>query len=688
MTEEADDPGPTGAEAADAAGADPVAAALALGGASREKADAFLDDQRALAADQRGHIADQRRMLHIQMEELRDENPLKLSHLRIRRLGDYARMAFEVSIGLLMLAAVSGLGLMVWNAAHAEGLIIEAFSVPPDLANRGITGQVVASQMLDQLTNMQNITQSSRPGRSYANSWGDDLKVEIPDTGISVGEAYRFLRGWLGHETHVSGEITRTATGIAIAARTGGSSGATFTGAESDLDALVLKSAEQIYGVTQPDRYARYLFFPRPGWTPHVGEARSILNQMVRNADPAEKPWAWIGLGILARYQADYRAASFAFRKALAANPDIVQGSAGLALMEAELGHPESALSAAAAAQRLLDRGSAAEINPGYVGTLQVLNRHLPAFLLGDYLNAVALVRPGVDLARPNSLAPREVFQDKLAYSLSLLHDGAGMRAYWDSMAPSETPLDRANRTITRLRIEGGFEHYQTVVASEPGGEEIASALGDRYSVRDIFETQLRPLLALAKAKLGDMAGAQALIAASPLDCYDCVRIRGLIAMEANQPERANYWFARAVHDAPSIPMAYTDWGRALLERGKPDEAITQFKLANKKGPHFADPLELWGEALMAKNQSHLALAKFAEAEKCAPNWGRLHLKWGQALFYAGKKDQAKAKFARATILDLTLSEKSELRTDASSLTDGIYTDLANDSADVPPVMI
>jgi tetratricopeptide (TPR) repeat protein len=150
-------------------------------------------------------------------------------------------------------------------------------------------------------------------------------------------------------------------------------------------------------------------------------------------------------------------------------------------------------------------------------------------------------------------------------------------------------------------------------------------------------------------------------IAATPGDCYDCVRTRGQIASEAKQWGRADYWFAKAVHDAPSIPFAHEDWGRSLLARGKPDDAIAQFTIANQKGPHFADPLEGWGEALMAKNQSHLALAKFAESEKYAPNWGRLHLKWGEALIYAGKRDEAKAHFLRAATLDLTLDEKAEL---------------------------
>jgi tetratricopeptide (TPR) repeat protein len=169
------------------------------------------------------------------------------------------------------------------------------------------------------------------------------------------------------------------------------------------------------------------------------------------------------------------------------------------------------------------------------------------------------------------------------------------------------------------------------------------------------------PLLAVAEARGGDMVRAKEDADAMPLDCYGCLRAHGVIAGLEQDWAGADSWFARAVKFAPSIPFAYEEWGRSLLERGKPDEAIAQFTASNKKGPHFADALEGWGEALMAKNQSHLALAKFAAAEKLAPNWGRLHLKWGEALVFAGRKDEAKGQFDRAAGLDLTPSEKLEL---------------------------
>jgi hypothetical protein len=152
--------GSTGADVAGASGVDPVAVALALRGASREEADAFLKDQRAVLLKQGALIDDQRHHLHRQFTEL---------DLRIweKRTGVLLRVATAV-VGI---AFAAGLSYMVWDAAHSTGLIVEPFAVPSDMAAKGLSGQVVASQMLDKLTVMQDATDSVRPPQSYENNW-------------------------------------------------------------------------------------------------------------------------------------------------------------------------------------------------------------------------------------------------------------------------------------------------------------------------------------------------------------------------------------------------------------------------------------------------------------------------------------------------------------------------------------
>jgi tetratricopeptide (TPR) repeat protein len=169
------------------------------------------------------------------------------------------------------------------------------------------------------------------------------------------------------------------------------------------------------------------------------------------------------------------------------------------------------------------------------------------------------------------------------------------------------------------------------------------------------------PLEALALARTGDVARAEALIATTPADCYLCARVRGQIAAAKKDWPTAARWFAEAVRLGPSIPFAYSEGGAMLLAKGDAVAAIAQFKLANAKGSHFADPLELWGEALMAQNRSDLALAKFEDADRYAPRWGHLHLKWGEALYYAGRKDEARKEFAVAAGLELSRADRAAL---------------------------
>ena len=59
-----------------------------------------------------------------------------------------ARAAFALRLlGVAAALAAAGLvGLMLWRASQARGLVIEAFDVPPALAERGLTGKVLATR--------------------------------------------------------------------------------------------------------------------------------------------------------------------------------------------------------------------------------------------------------------------------------------------------------------------------------------------------------------------------------------------------------------------------------------------------------------------------------------------------------------------------------------------------------------
>ena len=353
-------------------GADPVAIGLALAGASRTEADAFLKKQSTL-------IADQQNLVRLQAKELAHELRLRHWSLQLRHASAILKFLLEISVALIAAGLACFIAATVWNAAHADGLVIESFSVPPDLAARGLTGQAIAGLLTDKLSDLQTATDSNRAARSYSNDWGDNIKVEIADTGVSVGEAYRFLKRWLGHETHVSGDVWRAQNGVTIAARVDGAGG-TSTGAEADLDGVIQKVAEDIYGRTQPYRYAVYLY--KAG---HTDESIARLKTLAATGDPADRGWAYVGLAVEQMNTATRAESEQLFKRAEASG--IAIGAGNLASLELGLGRWEAAMAKYTKGETLLRSGGGG-LDPRQVPLFLQRTAAIQAAMLGDYHGA------------------------------------------------------------------------------------------------------------------------------------------------------------------------------------------------------------------------------------------------------------------------------------------------------------
>ena len=135
----------------------------------------------------------------------------QLAQLHLSHFREWLYATAEIVVGLVILLIFVGIASAVWSAAHDNGLVIESFSVPADMNNRGLTGQVVAARLLDRLSHLQAQTVSSRAASSYANDWGKDIKVQIPETGVSIGQLNDYLHEWLCNVTHIHGEVFRAA---------------------------------------------------------------------------------------------------------------------------------------------------------------------------------------------------------------------------------------------------------------------------------------------------------------------------------------------------------------------------------------------------------------------------------------------------------------------------------------------
>ncbi|HEX4095710.1 MAG TPA: hypothetical protein VHX64_03230, partial [Caulobacteraceae bacterium] len=386
MAERPEEPETEGAEPT-SPGSGSIAAAMTAALRRRRKGDKGDPEFDAF-------LRKQSRLIDLQTEHLHEQRTLILSRLRWGRFSDRLKALLQVLTLLVGLALVAVVAVMAWQAHEDHGLTIAAFSVPPDLAQRGLTGQVVASKLQDRLSRLQAQTVSARPASSYADDWGSDIKVEIPETGVSIGELDRYLRQWLGSETKITGEVVRTPTGLAITARAGANPGETFTGQDAGFDALLAQAAQAVYGETQPYRYAVYL-----ASTSRPDEAVRIFQRLARSGDGAERAWAYAGWGTLLLGKGDAPGAVDKAKASVSLDPRLYPARLILGISLDGLGRDEEQLAALRSEHALLGDGGLVGLPPAASAARRRFVLGVEDYLVGDYREAAAILRSFVGAA-------------------------------------------------------------------------------------------------------------------------------------------------------------------------------------------------------------------------------------------------------------------------------------------------
>jgi hypothetical protein len=616
-----------------------VATGLSLAAASREKADAFLDAQTAIA--------------RLQKEHLHEQRALQISHLKWRRFNDWMRsggQAMFVVIGAVIVAAIAT---ALWDASRANGLVVDSFTVPPDFEQRGMGGESVAGDVTDRLTAIREVAIEN----SYSNTndvsqnRANEIKVDIPDTGISIGEAWRYLRRWLGHERHLTGSLRETGEGkVTLAASVEGDGAVDVTGPAAELPKLEQQLAEDIFGSFDPVNHINYLTATsrhQAAYNAAAGYVR-IAKTVLQRSD-SYGLWSYTTADASGDIELGYRRAKIG----IGIDPDLAVLHVQAFKFDTYLGHDEDALRQARIVLSLRN----ADQLPAHQGSgfaeMQAEARFKIAWLTGDFSAATGwdCVHHCIDpILSQAALAARA-------------HDVSRSRILIDDAIAAGAVNTRGEHEA-RYLIDAAVGDWAAAIA-EASAARAAWMVPDgdisRTYLKNIAATTYGPMLAEAEAHAGRFADAHGEIDRTPPDCISCETARGDIdALQGNR-NGAAYWYSRAIGDAPSIPFAYVEWGAMLLADGDLDGAIAKFRQASATGPHFADPLEMWGETLMLKNRSDLALPRFEEAGRYAPNWGRLHLEWGKALLYAGHKTQSRGQFEIASGLDLSRSERAVL---------------------------
>ncbi len=563
------------------------------------KTEHFLDKQALLLDTQNEHLkAEHAARLHFLQGQAREVD--------IRRLGLRLRVGFQLFLALVATAVGFGGVVMVRDAVTSRRVVIEPFHAPPSLAARGIDGAVVAAELLDALSRLQDATRSSSAARSLSGAWTGNIKLDVPETGISLSEISRLLRERFGNDVQIEGDLVETtAGGLALTVRGNGVPAITFEGTATELKQLTGKAAEYVYSKSQPARWATYLT--------NVGrneEAIAFSRAAMAGADPAERPWllnAW-AIGLQSSGGSEREGLGL-FRAAVKLQPDYWVAHSNVQNSLMTLGDEEGAWQAGEAMR------AAAGGRPGKAAE--------PLYTNWDYLTWN--LRAWLDATIADSEANGGF--------------GTGSQASGPSVADIYTRLHEPESAELALKTSredpndpagaAMIHHVRGRLAAEAG--DLATAVaemevyGTAYSNPAVFTNNAgyHCLIAPIEEAAGHPDRADALLktAGTFVDCY---RFRADILDGRGDWQGAQKAYAEAVALAPDLPAAYYSWGLALLKHGDLAGAEVKLMDANKRGPHWADPLKVLGDVLTKQGRTKEALAKYDQALKYAPNWKQL----------------------------------------------------------------
>ncbi len=599
------------------AGADTVALALALQKAGHDP---------ALSRGLGDYLAEQKHLVQLQIKHFDEERRLGIAAAKRKRYADYMRNALYTCIALLVVGILLAAVRMTGEAMSDHGLVVEDFTVPSDLAAHGVTSQALAEDLASRVAairafaNSHSLTYSSDVRADQAST----LRVQIPETGISVDELERFLHRWLGHQTVVNGELLEGEDGsISLVLHIAGADPIVVSGSSADLNGLLQTAAEKAFAVFDPGNDIIYLVSKG-----RLAEAYDSAVRYVHSASFA----AFSRAGAYALVGGMDPNARRGLSSALIAtdiDPRVLVGWYEAAVTSGHLGHDEATVDFARKWIGTRRRDQLASQQDAYPWLIALGHSYIDertgdfAALRNDF--QVTDRRPGrqftdryAERATVAALLHDEaVARQELALTLAAgPPDSTVLQARWDvssSAGDWTQALDTAKALVAAIEAQ-----KSAALKSDPQRPEFAAP----YDLA--LATQYYPFLAYAEAMTGDITSATALISQTPTDCYLCVRTRAKVAAATGDAAAADRWFAEAVRQAPDLPSAYYEWGEALFARGDLTGAAREFSLAHAKGPHFADPLKAWGDVLAKQGHLDQALAKYDEALKDAPDWTTL----------------------------------------------------------------
>ncbi len=506
-----------------------------------------------------------------------------------RAAGIFEPLRILIVNSLVIVAVVFG-GFTIYKLAAKTSFVVKDISVPASLQEQGITGNVIAQQILDHISEV-NASAGSRKQKAEISGLDFQSKmptINLPVGGLNIGTIVSEVRRLLGYtETTITGEVfieepkdAEQPAKYGLRLRIAGEGPIYKSEApEPDVQRLIAASAERIMHKFDPINLG-YFYYRQKDYD----KAEETADFALASANADNYPWAYTMRGLIARDQGKYGEAARNFHQVVTLDPKFGMGYVnllGILRLDAQL---DAAETAARKAIELMPKQ-----HEGYAALAHVLLER------GEHDQALAEMDKGV-AADPQE-AQSHMAQGRLRHRLQRYEEAIESYQTSAKLRPSAAPLIGAANVFQQLnRHDEALALLQRATQADPKSVDAWLALGaaaqQRHDWKNAEEAfgkalELAPNSPIPVVELADLYAAQKRFAAA----------------EALYAKRGRLFR----HNAQFL----IGWSRLYFQAGKKDEAKAKLLEAQVEAMFDHKTLEVIAREFEARGDLAEAIAAY-----------------------------------------------------------------------------
>jgi len=508
---------------------------------------------------------------------------LKISELKLSLAAKIGSIIIATAVFMLILAVTI-------LSSTRDSITIESFAISPSLNQSNISGEIIAQRIIDELTLIQNETESSFMPMTQEISPTPSITFDLQGASLSLSQIEKYIRKLLGKYTNISGYVYLNDKLTGLSLRLGDVPLFGNVIKSNNIDQLARAAAEQILAATQPFRFSDYMISKN-----REAEALQILKKIKYQNNDNISIQLFVATSNLLQSQGRLEDAVKIAKDGVARYPNNPFLLTTLARRSYFAGNQEELINSSKQAAVAWKNFNFKGMNPEGRMAAQYWSEEM---FYRQSANFIAAAESG-DLQAKNEPTEYEKLdaQWEVVINYVKARDYESAREYAKEL--KSAMID--DKKTQPIYFEGPSEvnMYYSILNEKWENALFFAKHADKIHRCEEPEKELQrkiihqPWIALSLAHIGKINESELVINDTPSTCYLCVLVRAKIAALKNDHLNAVKLFNKAIKLAPTLPFAYSELGEYYTKLGFFNDAIKYQLKAIKLAPNWSDTYTL-----------------------------------------------------------------------------------------------